>query len=765
MRSDEGTVSAMEGLPGDQLRVDDMVKMLLAPTIMARISLRLRFSRRPDPPAYLAALRALPPLPFEAEPVLTLSQRVSTGKPADSEEEGEGMGEPVMGEPDMVSFPFPTLREIKVQTAVELRHKEAAYLAKRRQALFRLRDYMWAIGALPLRQVAAERHWGTVPAEVARRVQDARRNRKDTRMTLKELWRQWPTPFDQTADEWDEVYLAEFPEIVDKPERPGSVRWRSFYSKFTRDFLGCPPDIVFLLMRWVPQATHTLHFPRGEDEVEYLDRVIAELDPRLGRDPSQMRAIQWEVRLRKEEVSPAAVVPEGVPELSEASVEYVEGPGEAPPHKVRRMEVVKGPCKKSAPGVGVTSSALPVGQPSKRGGRGAVRTGRYSSRGGSAQRGQGGVTGPAGGLTADMALNLWRSQAITHVNAMINLLMVTQGRGVSPDATMEGRGGMEKFCELWESRAKEVMVSTGSAVGQGEGSVRKSRPPCEGAAEEVPWGAALDSGVQVSSIDIGGRTEGSGVQPATEYVGADRCTTAAANVAAAYMMALRATPEALIGLKSQVDQFLKHALPPIGEVAASLAAEVVSRGLVVESSVGVSKSSEGSGVGATREPVEPGELVSSPKRIGDVSEVVGNTGMGKAPLASSTHTTREVPVEPEVGKVQEAGSESVSGAVGSAVAAPVSSLAGEVSMGQVSPGQAVQTSEEGAQQLPVASTGSGTVPGSAAISGSTGSAGSPMRSAGRAKPRASRVRGGKKKEGTEAAVRPSSRRDSSQKEV
>lgn len=41
-------------------------------------------------------------------------------------------------------------------------------------------------------------------------------------------------------EEWDEVYLADFPEVVERPERPGSIRWRSFYSKFTRDFVATP---------------------------------------------------------------------------------------------------------------------------------------------------------------------------------------------------------------------------------------------------------------------------------------------------------------------------------------------------------------------------------------------------------------------------------------------------------------------------------------------------------------------------------------------
>lgn len=209
----------MESAEGSYPRPEEMVGALLAPTVMRRMALRAQFSSsRGDPPSYLAALRVLPPLPFELEPVLCLSPRASPEEALGEEaEELDSEG------PSMVRFPFRPLREMPVHSAVDLRHKEVVYLAKRRQALFLLRDYIWAVGTLSLKRVAAERHWGAVPTEIVSRVQESKRNRRDTRLPLKEVWGFWPEPFQQTLEEWDEVYLAEFPEVVDHPERPGSV--------------------------------------------------------------------------------------------------------------------------------------------------------------------------------------------------------------------------------------------------------------------------------------------------------------------------------------------------------------------------------------------------------------------------------------------------------------------------------------------------------------------------------------------------------------
>lgn len=58
--------------------------------------------------------------------------------------------------------------------------------------------YCGAVGTLSLKRVAPERRWGTVPPEIAERVQDSKRSRRDTRLSLKEAWRLWPEPFQET---------------------------------------------------------------------------------------------------------------------------------------------------------------------------------------------------------------------------------------------------------------------------------------------------------------------------------------------------------------------------------------------------------------------------------------------------------------------------------------------------------------------------------------------------------------------------------------
>lgn len=95
-----------------------------------------------------------------------------------------------------------------------------------------------------MRSVALKRGWDKFPVELSKKVHECRRNRKDNRESVKDVWRLWPEPFRQLSEEWDEIYLAEFPEVVDEPARPGSKKWRGFYSPFSRDFVAYPTDVI-----------------------------------------------------------------------------------------------------------------------------------------------------------------------------------------------------------------------------------------------------------------------------------------------------------------------------------------------------------------------------------------------------------------------------------------------------------------------------------------------------------------------------------------
>ena len=69
-----------------------------------------------------------------------------------------------------------------------------------------------------------------MPSALAKNVHECRRNRKENRASVLDVWRMWPQPFRQLSEDWDEVYLAAFHEVADEPAAVGSERWRKFYS-------------------------------------------------------------------------------------------------------------------------------------------------------------------------------------------------------------------------------------------------------------------------------------------------------------------------------------------------------------------------------------------------------------------------------------------------------------------------------------------------------------------------------------------------------
>lgn len=84
------------------------------------------------------------------------------------------------------------------------------------------RSSFWEKGIGARRELAAGKGWGAVPASVALCVVQFRKNKMDTRMGAAEVWGQWAVAFEQLDGEWDELYLAEFPEVSQPPPPPGS---------------------------------------------------------------------------------------------------------------------------------------------------------------------------------------------------------------------------------------------------------------------------------------------------------------------------------------------------------------------------------------------------------------------------------------------------------------------------------------------------------------------------------------------------------------
>lgn len=139
------------------------------------------------------------------------------------------------------------------QNQMHLRHKEIIYLFRRRKAYSALRDDFWRLGKDELAKVAARRVWGSVPVRLARLL-------AHERCPVEEVYSMWPMPFDELGNQWDEIYLREFPEVTDN-NCWGTADWMSFYTSYSRDFMAAPPDRVRQIMAWKPKTKYTREIP------------------------------------------------------------------------------------------------------------------------------------------------------------------------------------------------------------------------------------------------------------------------------------------------------------------------------------------------------------------------------------------------------------------------------------------------------------------------------------------------------------------------
>lgn len=106
---------------------------------------------------------------------------------------------------------------------------------------------IWETGEKGLRKTARQRNWGDPPQEVL----DYIRSKEPLPRSPPDVRALWSKPFRSLEDIWDETYLREFGEVVDK-EHWGEPTWKAFLTPWARDFVGDPPPFVARNMGWAP---------------------------------------------------------------------------------------------------------------------------------------------------------------------------------------------------------------------------------------------------------------------------------------------------------------------------------------------------------------------------------------------------------------------------------------------------------------------------------------------------------------------------------
>ncbi|KAL8437404.1 hypothetical protein ACSSS7_000999 [Eimeria intestinalis] len=151
-----------------------------------------------------------------------------------------------------------------------LMHKEIVYLFRRRRAYASLRSEIWRLDLAHLTKMAARRCWGRVPPQLVVKLHD------EEACTVAEFCRLWPEPLEQLGYQWDEIYLKEFPEVVDRNVW-GQKEWHCFYTPFSRDFVGAPSPHIQRIMAWEPKPDYKRELPCTGNLAVDLDATLEAL--------------------------------------------------------------------------------------------------------------------------------------------------------------------------------------------------------------------------------------------------------------------------------------------------------------------------------------------------------------------------------------------------------------------------------------------------------------------------------------------------------
>ncbi|KAL8440112.1 hypothetical protein Emag_007886 [Eimeria magna] len=153
-------------------------------------------------------------------------------------------------------------RLAKPQTQEALHHKETIYLHRRLKAYEGARKEVWKV-ARGLLRLPVERGWTQLPeslvAKMKGHVEDSPAEEK--------LWDECSSPFAKLERQWDDIYLAEFPEVTAAP-RWGTPSWTSFLTAFSRHFIARPSARVREVRDW---------------------KGIPEYEPEIQPDPNPVR--------------------------------------------------------------------------------------------------------------------------------------------------------------------------------------------------------------------------------------------------------------------------------------------------------------------------------------------------------------------------------------------------------------------------------------------------------------------------------------------
>ncbi|KAL8441298.1 hypothetical protein Emag_007297 [Eimeria magna] len=237
----------------------------------------------------------------------------------------------------------------KPQTQEALQHKESIYLHRRLKAYRGARKEVWKV-AKGLLRLPVERGWTPPPESLVAKM----KGQVEDSPAVEEIWDEWPSPFAKLERQWDDIYLAEFPDVTAAP-RWGTPSWASFLTAFSRQFIARPSARVSKIRGWKDIQEYEPEIQPDPNPVRIISAALQALDgllaPRARHDEEDSDEVV--------EARPALPTPAS----SEVSAE-LEGSAELSP-----LPAPKAPgSSRAAPQTAPSSPAAPL--PGKHAGQG-----------------------------------------------------------------------------------------------------------------------------------------------------------------------------------------------------------------------------------------------------------------------------------------------------------------------------------------------------------------------------------------------------------
>ncbi|KAL8441267.1 hypothetical protein Emag_007320 [Eimeria magna] len=245
----------------------------------------------------------------------------------------------------------------KPQTQEALQHKEIIYLHRRLKAYRGARKEVWKV-AKGLLRLPVERGWTPPPESLVAKT----KGQVEDSPAVEEIWDEWPSFFAKLERQWDDIYLAEFPEVTAAP-RWGTPSWTSFLTAFSRQFIARPSARVREIRGWKEIPEYEPEIQPDPNPVKFISAALQALGgllaPRTRFDEEDSdEVIEARPALPTPASSGVSAELEGSAELSPLPAPKAPGSGRAAPQTVPSSPATPPPGERA--GQGLPSPLSPV---------------------------------------------------------------------------------------------------------------------------------------------------------------------------------------------------------------------------------------------------------------------------------------------------------------------------------------------------------------------------------------------------------------------